>query len=132
MREHNRVKERNRRRDITLARQYTEDRLDALGRRIPVNNRRVVLEKVEAQRDILLERGACTRSLVDPAWFHSEKDSDIRAAIAVCRSCSVTDECLEYQHVSNSPGVWGGVRWDGVGRDGRIRADRRFFAELPL
>ncbi len=58
-----------------------------------------------------MERAACLK--VNPEWFFTE-DTDLEIqAIAVCRSCPVRYECLEYAKTSNrgrneQHGIWGG------------------------
>ena len=47
---------------------------------------------------------------VDPEMFYPEKGGSTREAKAVCRSCEVRAECLEYalDH-AEAFGIWGGM-----------------------
>ncbi len=46
----------------------------------------------------------------DPEAFYPKKSGSVREAKRVCRSCEVTDQCLEYAMENNERyGVWGGM-----------------------
>lgn len=52
--------------------------------------------------------GACRD--MDPDLFFPQSSHDARAATAVCRTCAVRTECLEYSlEARESFGVWGGL-----------------------
>ena len=54
------------------------------------------------------ERALCAQT--DPEAFFPEKGFSTREAKAVCMSCEVRAECLEYALVNDeSFGVWGGT-----------------------
>jgi hypothetical protein len=58
-----------------------------------------------------MRRGACRRPDV-PTWMFFPGRGDYRtvaAARAVCSTCPVVDECLQYALDHNQPGVWGGT-----------------------
>lgn len=47
---------------------------------------------------------------VDPDLFFPERGASTREAKAVCRSCLVRDECLEYALTTGEKfGIWGGL-----------------------
>ncbi len=47
---------------------------------------------------------------MDPNLFFADDDESITAAKAVCRTCPVSDECLEYAMRGRiDHGVWGGM-----------------------
>lgn len=49
---------------------------------------------------------------LDPNVFHPSPDdvAGLRAAVAVCETCPVRDECLRYAlETGEEQGVWGGV-----------------------
>jgi WhiB family redox-sensing transcriptional regulator len=51
--------------------------------------------------------GACRFASTD--LFYPASDSDADPAKAVCESCRVADECLEYALARREPeGIWGG------------------------
>ena len=54
------------------------------------------------------DRGLCAQT--DPEAFFPEKGGSTRAAKAVCRSCEVAAECLEYALAHDERfGIWGGM-----------------------
>lgn len=53
-------------------------------------------------------RALCAQT--DPEVFYPEKGGSSHAAKAVCRRCTVRDECLEYALTHDECfGVWGGL-----------------------
>lgn len=47
---------------------------------------------------------------VDVELFYSEQEADIRAALALCRSCEVRATCFQVAVTDGEPfGIWGGV-----------------------
>jgi WhiB family redox-sensing transcriptional regulator len=62
-----------------------------------------------------MDRAACTG--VDPDLFFPPKGDSVpgesaTAAKAVCASCPVRDDCLQYALTTNQRyGVWGGMTW---------------------
>jgi len=54
-------------------------------------------------------RGAC-RGLDPDVFFPATEDEDIRQAKAVCDTCVVQQQCLEFALASReSEGIWGGA-----------------------
>lgn len=51
--------------------------------------------------------GACLGH--DPELWFPEHGESPSAAIAICRSCHVREECLEFALARNDIGVWGGL-----------------------
>ena len=51
------------------------------------------------------ESAAC-RGL-DPELFHPDRGEDVRPALAVCATCSVTEPCREQALADFEVGVWG-------------------------
>ncbi len=46
----------------------------------------------------------------DPDLFFPERGASTRAAKAICRECSVQEQCLEFAIVSSEKfGIWGGL-----------------------
>jgi WhiB family transcriptional regulator, redox-sensing transcriptional regulator len=55
------------------------------------------------------DQAACTDA--DADLFFSLDEEDQREALALCDSCPVRNECLEYAVVNREHyGIWGGVR----------------------
>jgi WhiB family transcriptional regulator, redox-sensing transcriptional regulator len=54
------------------------------------------------------ERALCAQT--DPEAFFPEKGGSTKAAKAVCHSCEVRQECLEYALTNDERyGIWGGL-----------------------
>ena len=72
-----------------------------------------VMESPGLEVPILDERpwavfSACREA--DPGLFFASTRDDERAALVVCSSCSVKDQCLEFALETNERfGVWGGA-----------------------
>ena len=61
-----------------------------------------------SSREPWMVRAAC-RGL-DPDLFFPVRGEDLRAAKAVCATCDVRDECLDYAlRTHETCGVWGGT-----------------------
>ncbi|MBT8462732.1 MAG: WhiB family transcriptional regulator [Acidimicrobiia bacterium] len=75
------------------------------------------------------EFAACSDRTDDLFFPSSESDiSMVRAAKAVCLSCPVQEECLQYSlDTGQTEGVWGGLtsRERRVARRKRVAASRR-------
>ena len=75
------------------------------------------------------EFAACSDRTDDLFFPSSESDiSMVRAAKAVCQSCPVQEECLQYSlDIGQTDGVWGGLtsRERRVARRKRVAASRR-------
>jgi len=60
-----------------------------------------------------MQSAACHPTGLPDAWFSNPhpNDLDTRAALRVCRGCSVRKDCLEYALAAEDPprGVWGGT-----------------------
>ncbi|MGH8937160.1 MAG: WhiB family transcriptional regulator [Acidimicrobiia bacterium] len=55
-----------------------------------------------------MERAACRG--MDPALFFPLSDEEAEAGLAVCRTCPVREECLEYAlEARERYGIWGGT-----------------------
>ncbi|HHC08176.1 MAG TPA: WhiB family transcriptional regulator [Actinobacteria bacterium] len=73
-----------------------------------------------AWQDLANCRGA------DPDLFFPERGASTRAAKAICRACSVREECLEFAIVSSEKfGIWGGL---SERERRRIRRERQIAA----
>ena len=47
---------------------------------------------------------------LDPVRFFPERGEDTRAAKAVCATCPVTTQCIEFAHaIGETEGIWGGL-----------------------
>ncbi len=47
---------------------------------------------------------------VDPELFFPDRGASTREAKAICRSCTVREDCLEYSLVNGEKfGIWGGL-----------------------
>ena len=58
-------------------------------------------------REPWMEQGVCAQT--DPDAFFPDKGGATRHAKAICRTCSVQDECLQYALDNGERyGVWGG------------------------
>ena len=60
------------------------------------------------------ELGACRTSEVPSSWWYpdiywSHRHPYIKAAIAVCQSCPVKQQCLDYALIHEPYGIWGGL-----------------------
>lgn len=66
-------------------------------------------EPTEAPEDLTWQDEAlCAQA--DPEAFFPEKGGSTRLAKAVCRSCDVRAECLDYAMETNQMfGIWGGM-----------------------
>lgn len=55
--------------------------------------------------------GACTRDEIDPDLFFPWADEDTRVpkAKAICASCTVAADCLEFAMSTYQVGIWGGT-----------------------
>jgi len=62
----------------------------------------------QTDRETWVEIGACYGTGMD---FHSNDPGDIRAAIMVCHTCSVIEQCAIEQRALRAPGVWAGIHW---------------------
>ncbi|AMU78472.1 WhiB family transcription factor [Mycobacterium phage SkinnyPete] len=75
-----------------------------------------------------MEHVACAETRVD---FTSEKPSEIERARAICASCPVIDDCLEYALTRReTQGVWGGL--DAEQRALMARRRRRAAAQVGV
>lgn len=75
-----------------------------------------MIRAVDNNKQTWMKQGACVNNPdVDPEWFfpttESVFDLETITALKVCRSCSVTKECLDYA-LQNFPiaGTWGGLK----------------------
>ena len=62
-------------------------------------------------RDVTWRARAACRD-IDTSWFFpdSEVNADVAPALAVCASCPVREECLEFALTTRQDdGVWGGT-----------------------
>ena len=64
-------------------------------------------------RDVTWRAKAACRD-IDTSWFFPDGDAvgdaDVAAALAVCASCPVRDECLEFALTTRQDdGIWGGT-----------------------
>lgn len=59
---------------------------------------------------------------MDPDIFHPDRGESKAAAIAICNTCPVKEQCLEHAVVNHEDGVWGGT---GYRERQRIRGQRR-------
>lgn len=63
---------------------------------------------------------------MDPDVFYPSRGSDVRPAKAVCSSCSVREECLEFAlDEADKFGIWGGMSERERRRLRRTRAVER-------
>jgi len=63
---------------------------------------------------------------VDPDLFFPERGASTKEAKAVCRSCVVKEECLEFALVNSEKfGIWGGMSERERRRIRRQRAQER-------
>ncbi len=63
---------------------------------------------------------------VDPDLFFPERGASTKEAKAVCRSCTVREECLEYALANGEKfGIWGGMSERERRRIRRARATAR-------
>lgn len=57
-----------------------------------------------------MDYGACGEPDVDPEVFYPDKGGSVDAAKAVCETCPVREQCLEYALRNRERfGVWGGA-----------------------
>lgn len=64
---------------------------------------------------------AACRGYPDEWWFPAQGYTN-RRAVAICRTCSVQDDCLDYAlELSLPAGIWGGY---GVNQRARIKRER--------
>jgi WhiB family redox-sensing transcriptional regulator len=62
----------------------------------------------DPQKPAWVAEGACIG--VDPEWFFPDRGEDVRRAKAICATCPVKDECLEYALENREKfGIWGGT-----------------------
>lgn len=63
---------------------------------------------IDEEEHAWVRRAACRG--MDPAIFFPLTDEEAEQALAVCRGCSVRQECLEYALAAKERyGVWGGT-----------------------
>ena len=63
---------------------------------------------MQEQKLMWRREAACRDS--DTNLFFPDSDNDAGPALAICASCPVRDECLEFALSTNQPdGVWGGA-----------------------
>lgn len=77
-------------------------------------------------------KGAICRDHEDVAadWYADTNTVQFRRAVAVCHTCPVESDCLEYALASDEPfGVWGGM---GPRERTREMRRRRAPSESPL
>lgn len=90
---------------------------------------RVLAALTEAAETKWQEQAVCAQS--DPELFFPEKGGATSGAKALCRSCPVKDECLNYALTHDERfGVWGGL--SERERRGLTRAGRRNAAEIAV
>ncbi len=68
--------------------------------------------QVRAGDNAWMAQAACRADHYDPEWFWplTSDNHAAQAALAICATCDVTDECLQFALVNNeTSGVWGGT-----------------------
>lgn len=63
---------------------------------------------------------ACTPDMAE--YFHADRGPKAAQAKALCRSCPVEVECLEWALATKQRGIWGAMTTADRGRERRKRA----------
>jgi WhiB family redox-sensing transcriptional regulator len=75
------------------------------------------------QEESWRESAACKG--LDPAIFFPPEEKDEALAKAICATCPVRSECLEWAMATNQEGIWGGTNETERRRLKRRRRDHR-------
>lgn len=68
--------------------------------------------QVRASDNAWMSKAACRNDHYDPEWFWplTTDNESAQRALAICVTCPVTDECLQFALANNeTAGVWGGT-----------------------